>query len=166
MEKRAITTDNCSPEDMSYYVMIRETIHGLDNLITTTIHHSVVIITVALSVGVSVSRIIETPWNQVFLLITTIVAFFLTLGSHKRVKLYSDLLSEHVAVGQKLEDRLLSDDDEKITKRIEGKVEYAGMKGEIIFKRGIIAFYVIEVAIFCYIGYWLVSSYPCWKVQF
>lgn len=164
MGKGAITTDTCTPEDMSYYVMIRETIHGLDNLIETTIHHSVVIIAVALGVGVSVSPIIQTPWSQAFLFITTLIAFFLTSGSHKRVKLYSDLLVQHVAVGQELEDRLLSDENAKITKRIEQNVKYAGRRGEIIFKRGIMAFYIIEVTLFSYLVYWAVSFFSCWRI--
>jgi hypothetical protein len=144
--------------------MIRETIHGLDNLIVTTIHHSVVIITGALCLGVALFPIIEAPWNQAFLFITTLVAFILTLGSHKRLKLYSGLLTEHVAVGQELEERLLSDDNVKITKRIEKEVKYAGRKGEIVFKRGIMAFYVIEVAIFVYLVYSILPPFSCWKI--
>jgi len=164
MSKGAITTENCSPEDMSYYTMIRETTHGLDNLIVTTIHHSVVIITGALGLGVALSPVIQDPWGKAFLLITTVVAFILTLGSHRRVELYSDLLTEHVAVAAELEDQLLSDDNIKITKRVEQNVEYAGMKGEIIFKRGIMAFYVIEAAIFIYLLYSILSPLFCWKI--
>lgn len=164
MSKGAITTENCSPEDMSYYTMIRETTHGLDNLIVTTIHHSVVIITGALGLGVALFPVIQDPWGKAFLFVTTVVAFILTLGSHRRVKLYSDLLTEHVAVAEELEDQLLSDDNIKITKRIEQNVEYAGMKGEIIFKRGIMAFYTIEVAILAYLVYWILSLFFGWKV--
>ena len=163
MAQRRITTQACSPEDMSYYVMIRETIHGLDNLIVTTIHHSVVIITGALGLGVALFPVIQDPWSKAFLFIATVVAFTLTLGSHKRVKLYSDLLTEHVAVAGELEAQLLSDDNIKITKRIEQNVEYAGMKGEIIFKRGIMAFYAIEAAILVYLVYWVLSLFFSWK---
>jgi len=164
MAQRRVTTQACSPEDMSYYVMIRETTHGLDNLIVTTIHHSVVIITGALGLGVALFPVIQDPWGKAFLFVTTVVAFILTLGSHRRVKLYSDLLTEHVAVAEELEDQLLSDDNIKITKRIEQNVEYAGMKGEIIFKRGIMAFYTIEVAILAYLVYWTLSLFFGWKV--
>ena len=58
---------------------------------------------------------------------------------------------------------MLSDDNIKITKRIEQNVEYAGMKGEIIFKRGIIAFYAIEVTILVYLVYWALSLFFGWK---
>lgn len=164
MGEQAVTTESCNAEGMSYYVMIRQTIHGIDNLITTTIHHSVVIITAALGLGVSLSPIIQDPWSQALLFITTVVAFILTLGSHKRVKLYTDLLAEHVAVAKELEDSLLSGENVKITKRIEKNVEYAGMKGEIIFKRGIIAFYAIEAIILVYWVYWVLSLFFDWNV--
>lgn len=159
MGEQVVTTESCNAEGMSYYVMIRQTIHGIDNLIVTTIHHSIVIITAALGLGVTLSPIIQDPWGKAFLFITTVVAFILTLGSHKRVELYTDLLVEHVAVAKKLEDSLLSDENVKITKRIEKNVEYAGMKGEIIFKRGIIAFYAIEAAVVVYLVYWLFSHF-------
>ncbi len=164
MEKRAVTTESCNSEGMSYYVMIRETLHGLDSLIVTTIHHSVVMITGALGLGVALSPVIQDPWGKAFLFITTVVAFILTLGSHRRVKLYSSLLTEHVVVAEELEDWLLSDENIKITKRIEQNVEYAGMKGEIIFKRGIMAFYAIEAAILMYLMYWILSLFFGWKV--
>ncbi len=176
MQKPAITTESCSPEDMSYYVMIRETIHGLDNLIVTTIHHSVTIITGALVLGVVLAPIIADPWGRVFLGIITVVALILTWGSHRRVKLYSDMLTQQVAVAEDMEDLLLSDDSIKaikpieekdrytgikITKRIEKNVEYAGMKGEIIFKIGIMAFYVIEFALLVYL---VLTPFFGWEV--
>lgn len=166
MGEKAVTTDSCDADSMSYYVMIRETIHGIDNLIVTTIHHSIVIITAALGLGVTLSPVIQDPWGKAFLFITTIVAFVLTLGSQKRVELYTDLLIEHVKVAGELEDLLLSDDNVKITKKIEKeekgkdkKVEHAGERGKMIFKRGIIAFYAIEAAIMAYLLYWVYSLF-------
>lgn len=197
MSEGAITTENCSPEDMSYYVMIRETIHGLDNLIESTIHHSVTIITATLSLGVTLgvamSFLGEGPdyWGKIFLLVVTIVAFILTLSSHKRVGLYTGLLIENVAIAEKLEDKLILDiktnsdnsdsvnksveqqncKDKKdkgirLTKRIEKNVKHAGPKGKRIFKGGIIAFYFIEAIIVAFLVCWLVS--PCfgWKIAF
>lgn len=49
----------------------------------------------------------------------------------------------------------------KITKRIEKNVEYAGMKGEIIFKIGIMAFYVIEFALLVYL---VLTPFFGWEV--
>ena len=197
MAQRRITTQACSPEDMSYYVMIRETIHGLDNLIESTIHHSVTIIAATLSLGVTLGVAMgflgEGPdyWGKIFLLVVTIVAFILTLNSHKRVVLYTDLLVENVAIAKKLEDILILDvntnsdnsdsvnksveqqncKDKKdkgirLTKRIQKNVEHAGSRGKEIFKRGIIAFYAIEISMVAFLVYWLVS--PCfgWKIAF
>jgi len=185
MAQRRVTTQACSPEDMSYYVMIRETIHGLDNLIESTIHHSVTIITATLSVGVTLGVAMSSfggepdCWGKIFLFVVTIVAFILTLSSHKRVGLYTDLLIENVAIAKKLEDKLIldintnSDNSDsvnksveqqnckdkgiRLTKRIEKNVEHAGKKGQGIFKRGIIAFYFIEAIIVAFLVYWLVS---------
>ena len=181
MSKGVITTENCTPEDMSYYTMIRETIHGLDNLITATIRHSVTIITGALGLGVALSPIIPNPyWGVAFLFLTTVVALILTWGSHQRVNLYADMLAEQVAVAEMLEDQLLLDiipaagsvqkkgeySGIKITKRIEQNVGYAGKRGKIIFKIGIIAFYTIEAAIFLYLIYRVLSFFFCWEVTF
>jgi len=183
MAQQRITTQACNPEDMSYYVMIRETIHGFDNLITSHIHHSVTIITAALGVGlgfypiiskiavasdvdVSLYPMITTFWDKVFLLVATAVAFVLTLSSHKRIGLYTDLLVEHVEVAKKIEEKLVSECDLRITQIIEDKVPHAGKKGRRIFKMGIIAFYSIEALILAYLVSSLVG--PCfgWNVPF
>ena len=194
MSKGAITTENCSPEDMSYYVMIRETIHGLDNLIESTIHHSVTIITATLSLGVTLGVAMgflgEEPdyWAKIFLLIVAIVAIIITFSSHKRVGLYTELLIENVAIAEKLEDKVILDINTKsdnndsvnksveqqnckdkgirLTKRIEENVKHAGSKGKRIFKGGIIAFYFIEAIIVAFLVCWLVS--PCfgWEIAF
>ena len=156
-----ITGESSNPEAMSYYVMIRETIHGLDNLIVTIIHQSVLTITGALTLGVGLSTVITDPWGRVFLFIITVIAFSLTLGSHKIVKLYTDILGEAVKVAQKLEDALISDDSIKITKQIENNVKYAGRRGERIFSRGIKAFYLIELGLVVYL---ILSLFFCWEI--
>ena len=114
MSKGAITTENCSPEDMSYYVMIRETIHGLDNLIESTIHHSVTIITATLSVGITLGVAMgfwgdPNFWGKFFLLFVTVIAIILTYSSSERVGLYANLLVENVDIAKKLEDELILD---------------------------------------------------------
>lgn len=144
-----------------YYVMIRETIHGLDNLIVTVIHQSAVIITGALTLGVGLLPIIQDPWGRVFLGIVTVIAFILTLNSQRRIKLYSDILIQNIEVAEKLEDALLLDESIKITKQIEKNVRYAGMRGESIFLRGIKVFYAIEIALFVYV---ILSSICGWNI--
>jgi len=158
-ELSKITKESTSPQDMSYYVMIRETIHGLDNLIVKVIYQSVAIITGALTLGVGLLPVIQDPWGRVFLGIVTISAFILTLNSQRRIKLYSDLLVQNVEVAETLENALLSDDSITITQRIEKNVKHAGMEGEKIFLRGVKVLYAIEFALFVcvvlsFIFYW------------
>ena len=145
------TTDSSNPESMSYYIMIRETIHSLDRLIVTVIYQSVTIITGSLTLGVLLYEYIETPLHASILgCFLTIIAVFLTYNSQKRIKLYTDILGQKIKVAEKLEDLLISNDSIKITKQIEKNVSYAGMKGESIFLRSSKLLYLIEGGLILY----------------
>ena len=148
--------------DIDYYRVVRETIHGLDNLIVTVIHQSVIIITAALTLGVGLSGVIGDPWNRVFLGIITIIAFYVTWGSQRRVKLYSDILVEQIEVAEKMEESLISNDSIRITRQVERNVKHAGMDGEAIFLMGIKTFYAIEFALAVYL---VLSPIFGWKIN-
>ena len=158
----AITTESSNSQTMSYYLMIRETIHGLDGLIVKVIYQSVTIITGSLTLAVLLFEKIGNPHGATILAaLLTIIAIFLTLNSRRRVKLYSDVLAQNVEVAQKLENLLFSDDGIKVTKQIEKNVKYAGMKGEGIFLRSMRVFYWIEGAL---VAYLVMSLILGWKV--
>ena len=140
-----ITSESSNSQDMSYYIMIRETIHGLDGLITKVIYQSVTIITGSLTLAVLLFEKIQNPYGATLLAFAlTIIAFSLTRNSRRRTKLLSDLLTTNVEVAAKLENLLLSDDSIKITQLIEKNVEYAGRRGERIFLKSMQKFYWIE----------------------
>ena len=142
------TTESANPESMSYYIMIRETIHGLDRLIVKVIYQSVTIITGSITLGVLLFENIETPLHASFIALSlTIVAIFLTYNSKKRIKLYTDILGQNVKVAKELESLLFSNNNIKITQQIENIVENAGMKGERIYLRSSNLLYVIEFLI-------------------
>ena len=145
-------TEFSNPESMSYYLLLRETIHGLDKLIVTVIYQSVTIITGSLTLAVLFFEKIENPWGATILaVILTVIAMFLTRNSRRRVKLYSDILAQKVKVAEKLENLLFSDDSVKVTQQIEKNVQYAGMKGEGIFIKSMLLLYWIEIALLLYL---------------
>ena len=136
---------------ISYYTTIRETIHGLDRLIVTVIHQSVTIITGCLTFSILLYEKIKNSWHAPTLaLILIIIAFFLTLNSQRKIKLYTNLMAQNIEVAVILEDLLFKDDKIKITQKIQKIVEHAGVKGEGIFLAGIKVFYAIEFALFVY----------------
>lgn len=145
------TTESSNPQSMSYYLMIRETIHGLDRLIVTVVYQSVTIITGSLTLGILLFEKIENLLHaSILACFLTFVAILLTYNSQKRIKLYTDILVQKVKVAEKLEDLLFSNGSIKITQQIEKNVKYAGMKGESIFLRSTKVFYLIESALLSY----------------
>ncbi len=138
-------TESSNPQSMSYYIMIRETIHSLDRLIATVVYQSVTIITGSLTFGILLFGYIENPLHASSLAcFLTLFAFFLTYNSKKRITLYTDMLVQNVKVAERLEDLLFSNDSIKITKQIEKIVNYAGMKGKSLFLRSSKVLYLIE----------------------
>lgn len=148
------TTESSNPQSMSYYIMIRETIHGLDRLIVTVVYQSVTIITGSLTFGILFFGYIKNPLHaSIIACFLTFVAIFLTYNSKKRIKLYTEILGQNVKVAKELENLLFSNDNIKITQQIENIVEYAGMKGERIFLRSSNLLYVIEFLLLLYFVY-------------
>lgn len=145
------TTGSSNPQIMSYYIMLRETIHGMDKLIVTVVHQSVTLITSFLTLSILLFEKIEEPLHATILaVLLIIIAFLLTYNSEKRIKLYTRILVQTVRVTGELEDSLLPNDSVKITQQIEKNVEYAGMKGEGIFLKSTQVFYLIEGALLLY----------------
>jgi len=145
------TTESSNPQSMSYYIMIRETIHGLDRLIATVVYQSVTIITGSLTLGILLFEYIKNPLHASSLAcFLTIFAFLLTYNSKKRITLYTDILVQNVKVAERLEDLLFSNDSIKITKQIEKIVSYAGMKGKSLFLRSTKLLYLIESGLLLY----------------
>ena len=145
------TTGSSNPQIMSYYIMLRETIHGMDKLIVTVVHQSVTLITSFLTLSILLFEKIEEPLHATILaVLLIIIAFLLTYNSEKRIKLYTRILVQTVRVTGELEDSLLPNDSVKITQQIEKNVEYAGMKGEGIFLKSTQVFYLIESALLLY----------------
>lgn len=146
-----ITTESSNPQIMSYYLMIRETIHGLDRLIVTVIYQSVTIITSCLTFGILLFEKVGDPLTATFIaFFLTSMAFLLTGNSNKRIKFYANMLVQEVQVAKELENWLFSKDSIKITWQIEKNVEYAGMRGESLFLRITKIFYVIEAVLCIY----------------
>lgn len=145
------TAESSNPQSMSFYLMIRETIHGLDKLIVTVIHQSVTIITGCLTLAILLFEKIDNPLHATFLAcFLIIIAILFTYNSQKRIKLYTCILGQKVKVAKKLENLLFSNDSIKITQQIEKNVEYAGMNGESIFLISTQVFYLIESALLLY----------------
>ena len=145
------TTGSSNPQIMSYYIMLRETIHGMDKLIVTVVHQSVTLITSFLTLSILLFEKIEEPLHATILaVLLIIIAFLLTYNSEKRIKLYTRILVQTVRVTGELEDSLLPNDSVKITQQIQNNVKYAGMTGEGIFLKSTQVFYLIESALLLY----------------
>jgi hypothetical protein len=146
-----ILHDNASNEDLSYYLMLRKTIHGLDNIIVTVITQSLPIITGILALSVLLYEKIDNKFSATILaLFLIIISFFTTKNSKRRVKLYSDLLGQTVATAQEIEKKIIREVNERLTDRLQNNVEHAGIKGEKLYLNSINVFYVIEAGLFIY----------------
>ena len=142
---KIILTEYADSRSMSFYQMIRETIHGLDKLIVTVIYQSVTIITGCLTLSILLFEKIENRAHAPCLsVILVIIAFLITRNSQNRIKFYTNLMGENIKLAEELENLLFFHNSIKITHRIEKKVKYAGKKGEQIFRKSIIVFYIIE----------------------
>jgi hypothetical protein len=136
---------------MSYYLKTRETIHGLDKLIASAIHQSVTMITASLTLGVVLYEKIDDPLHSTILaLLLTIIAFIITYNVQRRIKFYSDMLTQAILVADRLEDSLISDHEVKLTRQIEENVPLAKIGGVGIYLTSSKVFYLIEGILFLY----------------
>jgi hypothetical protein len=136
---------------MSYYLKLRDTIHGIDKLIASAIHQSVTMITASLTLGVILYEKLGDLLNSTILaLLLTIAAFWITLNAKRRIRFYSEMLNQTVKAAGDLEDLLISSDEVKITRQIQKKVKYSAIGGVNIYLASSHVFYVIEAALFIY----------------
>jgi hypothetical protein len=157
-----ITTHNCNQESMSYYLKTRETIHGLDQLIASAIAQSVTMITASLTLGVILYEKIDNPLHSTLLaLLLTFIAFLITYNAQRRITFYSQLLEQTVNVAKKLEDVLIKQDEVKLSKQIEDKVQFAGYGGVRIYLRSIKVFYLIEIGLALYFLIFAIITLSC-----
>jgi hypothetical protein len=151
MPDSQITVPGCDSESMSYYINTRDTIHGLDKLIASAIYQSVTMITASLTLAVVLYEKIDNPLHSTILaLLLTIIAFIITFNVQRRIKFYSDLLTQAIGVALKLENSLISDDQLKLTLWIERNVPFAKIGGVIIYLTSTKVFYLIEAILFFY----------------
>ena len=144
--------DDVNERDLSYYLMLRETIHGLDNVIVTIIAQSFTIITGALGFSVLLYEKIDNKISATILaLFLVLISVFITFNSKRRVKLYSDLLGQSVQTAQEIEEKIIKSVDDQITNRLQKNVKHAGMKGEKLYLRGINIFFIIEGILLIYL---------------
>ena len=146
-----ITADSCDAQSMSYYLKLRDLIHGVDKLIASAIHQSVTMITASLTLGVILYEKLGDPLNATILaLLLTIAAFWITLNAKKRIRFYSEILNQAVKVAGDAEDSLIASPDMRITRRIAKEVKYSDIGGVNIYLASSHVFFVIEAALFSY----------------
>ena len=151
MPDSKITTDACDAQSMSYYLKLRDLIHGVDKLIASAIHQSVTMITASLTLGVILYEKLGDPQNATILaLLLTIAAFWITLNAKRRIRFYSEILNHAVKAAADLEDILISSDDVKITRLVQKNIKYSAIGGVNIYLASSHVFYVIEAALFLY----------------
>ena len=151
MDGSKITTDSCDAQSMSYYLKLRDLIHGVDKLIASAIHQSVTMITASLTLGVILYEKLGDRLNATILaLLLTIAAFWITLNAKKRIRFYSEILNQAVKVAGDAEDSLIASPDMRITRRIAKEVKYSDIGGVNIYLASSHVFFVIEAALFLY----------------
>ena len=74
---KIILYENASGEDLSYYRMLRDTIHGLDNVIVTVIAQSFTILTGIITLSILLYEKIDDRFSATILaLFLIIISFF------------------------------------------------------------------------------------------
>lgn len=153
MPDSKITAPGCDSQAMSYYLKTRDTIHGLDNLISSAIHQSVTMITAALTLAVVLYEKLGNPsQSTVSALLLTVIAFIITFNAQRRIKFYSDILHQAIGVAKELEKSLIPDESEsvRLTGKIEAEVPLAEFGGVSIYLTSTKVFYLIEALLLLY----------------
>jgi hypothetical protein len=151
MPDSQITVPGCDSQAMSYYLKTRDTIHGLDNLISSAIHQSATMVTAALTLAVVLYEKLGSPsQSTVPALLLTVIAFIITFNAQRRIKFYSDMLSQAIGVAKELEKSLIPEESIRLTGRIEAKVPLAQFGGVNIYLTSTKVFYLIEALLFLY----------------
>lgn len=143
-----IVDTDVKPEDLAYYSKIRDTIHGLDGVIVKVITDSVTMITGAITLSILLyEKLDNVCWEPIAGFILVAIAWLITLNSRGRIKLYSGLLGQAVAIAKAIEPKIVTAEEERLTVRLddETKVPHAGVRGEALYLRSTVGFYIVEI---------------------
>lgn len=141
--KHIIVNEGASGEDLSYYSVIRNTIHGLDSVIVNVIQTSITMITGVVGLGILVyEKLADLRSNPGPGLILSLIALWITFNSHERIKLYSGLLGKSVELAEEIERRIFPA-ALQLTSKLQREVEHAGIRGEKLYRRSVTIFYII-----------------------
>ncbi|WP_373542151.1 hypothetical protein [Chamaesiphon sp.] len=160
-----------SSEDIRYYSVVRDTIHGLDGIRVSTVSSGISIVlslfgaSIALWQNLTPLKLGQISWPlpEFVGLILAVFGSILSFSYQKKICLFNTFLREAVSIATKIEERIIPDIASRelyaLTKKFEQCHPSAGSRGDNLFERTLTMSFYILIALCVFLSFRIIVSF-------